>query len=152
MYDSAAAVFRATLAIDSMSLRGRMHLGQVYVQQKRFDEAIRELERAAHLSPTSSRPVALLAYAHGAAGHRAAALTLLDTLRERARHRYVPAFDFAIVHAGLGNSTDMFAWLDSAVADHSIRPYLMDPTFAPFREDPRYQSLLKRLDLPWPKP
>ncbi|HTJ22182.1 MAG TPA: tetratricopeptide repeat protein [Gemmatimonadaceae bacterium] len=152
MYDSAAAVFRATLAIDSMSLRGRMHLGQVYVQQKRFDEAIRELERAARLSPNTSRPLALLAYADGAAGHRAAALTLLDTLRKRARHRYVPAFDFAIVHAGLGNSTDMFAWLDSAVADHSIRPYLMDPTFAPFRDDPRYQSLLKRLDLPWPKP
>lgn len=152
MYDSAAVVFRATLARDPTSLRGHMHLGQVYVQQRRFDDAIRELTRAARLSPNTSRPVALLAHAYGAKGDVAAAHALLDTVRQRARRGYVPAFDFAIVHAGLGNRDEMFAALDSAFADHSIRPYLMDPTFAPFRGDARYRTLLDRLDLPWPKP
>jgi serine/threonine-protein kinase len=152
MYDSAAAVFRATLARDPTSLRGHMHLGQVYVQQRRFDDAIRELTRAARLSPNTSRPVALLAHAYGAKGDVAAAHALLDTVRQRARRGYVPAFDFAIVHAGLGRRDEMFAALDSAFADHSIRPYLMDPTFAAFRGDARYRALLDRLDLPWPKP
>jgi adenylate cyclase len=147
-YEQAAARFRMTLDLDSTSLRAHMHLGQVYVQQHRWDDGIRELREAVVLSENSSRPLALLSHAYAAAGRRAEAAALLDSLRQRARLRYVPAFDFAIAHAGLGHMTEAFQSLDSAVKDHSIRPYLMDPTFDTLKQDRRYPKLLAQLRLP----
>ena len=60
----------------------------------------------------------------------------------------MPSFDFAIVYVGLGRKDDTFAWLGKSLDDHSMRPYLMDPTFDPIRSDPRYQQLLRRMHHP----
>lgn len=149
-HDAAAAQFHVALELDSTSFRGHLHLGQVYVQERRFGDAIRELQIAAERSTNSSRPLSLLAHAYASAGRTGNARQLLDSLRRRARRNYVPAFDFAIIHAGLGEKDATFAWLDRAIADHSIRPFLLDPTFDLLRQDGRYRALLGRLHLPWP--
>jgi len=143
----AEAQLRHTLDLDSTSLRTHLHLGQVLAQEKRFDEAIAELTTATRLSTNSSRPLALLAHANAAAGNRVEALRLLDSLVARKQRGYVPAFDFAIVHAGLGNTFETMRFLDQSVSEHSIRPYLMDPTFDGVRSDRRFGELLKRLKL-----
>jgi DNA-binding SARP family transcriptional activator/TolB-like protein len=146
--DSAAVHFWQALQLDSTQMRARLHLAQVYQQQGRHDEAIREFERVTRTARRSSRPLSLLANALATAGRRPEALRLLDSLRARAARGYVPAFDFAIAHVGMGNVDDAFQWLDRSFADHSLRPYLMDPTFDAIRSDPRYAALLRRLRLP----
>ena len=72
---------------------------------------------------------------------------MLAELKDRASHHYVPALDFAIVYAGLGDTDQAFVWLDAARADKSIRPYLRDPTFDSIRSDTRYAQLMRRLHL-----
>ena len=119
----------------------------MYEQQKQFDAAIRELTMSRMLAPRSSRPIALLAHAFVAARKRPEALRVLAELKDRASHQYVPALDFAIVYAGLGDRDQAFVWLDSARADKSIRPYLRDPTFDSIRSDTRYSQLMRRLNL-----
>ncbi len=151
-YDEAEKQLRRTLDLDSTSLRAHMHLGQVLAFQRHFHDGIQELKTAARLSTNSSRPLALLAHAYAAAGQRDDALALLDSLRVRGRRGYVPAFDFAIVHAGLGDRTQAIDYLNRAVDDHSIRPYLMDPTFDGIRSDARFRQLLTRLRLPTEAP
>jgi TolB-like protein/Tfp pilus assembly protein PilF len=146
-YDEAERQLRLTLDLDSMSFRAHLHLGQVLVRQGRFDEGIRALRRATQMA-NSSRPLALLANAYATAGDRREATRLLDTLTARSRRGYVPAFDFAIVHAGLRQPGEVASWLERSVADHSIRPYLLDPTFDGVRYDARVRDLLTRLRIP----
>lgn len=143
-YDSARKTFEHVLKRDSSSLRAHMHLGQALVRQGSFNEGYQELMTAARLAPNSSRPIALLAHAYAVGKRRPDAMRLLDSLQRRSRERYVPAFDFAIVYAGLGDAPNAVAWLDSSFTDHSVRPYLWDPTFDLVRNDKRFRELLTR--------
>ena len=146
-FDDAIARFRLALEQDSTSFRAHLHLGQVYEQQRRYDAAIRELTASRLLGPRSSRPIALLVHAMASSGDLQGARRVFAELRARAVRQYVPALDFAIAYAGLGDRDQTFAWLDSARADRSIRPYLRDPTFDSVRSDARYAALMHALDL-----
>ena len=66
---------------------------------------------------------------------------------ELAARRYVPPFDFALVHLGLGASPTMFSWLEQA---HKARSYELvslkvDPRFDAVRSELRFGKLLKRM-------
>ena len=148
-YEEAEKQLRHAIELDSVSLRAHLHLGQVLVQRARYPQAIAELRTAVRLSAgNSSRPLALLAYAFSVAGDSAGARGLLDSLEARRQQRYVPAFDFAIVYAGLGDDERTMEWLERSFSDHSIRPYLWDPTFDRIRSDKRLRELLARHHLP----
>jgi len=148
-YAAAADQLKRVLERDSTQFRAHSLLGQVFEQQRKRDSAIAEMRLAVHFAPGSSRMNALLAHAYALAGRTDEALGELDTLRTRARSAYVPAFDFAVVYVGLGKKDETFAWLEKSLRDHSIRPYLVDPTFDSIRSDPRYASLLKKMHLPF---
>lgn len=146
-FEDAIARLKLALEQDSTSFRAHLHLGQVYEQQRRYDEAIRELTASRRLGPRSSRPIALLVHAMASSGDVEGARRTFAELQARARRQYVPALDFAIAYAGLGDKDETFAWLDSARADRSIRPYLRDPTFDSVRSDARYAPLMHALNL-----
>ena len=146
-YDDAIARFKLALEQDSTSFRAHLHLGQVYEQQRRYDAALRELTASRILGPRSSRPIALLVHAMASSGDVQGARRILAELHARAVRQYVPALDFAIAYVGLGDKDQTFAWLDSARADRSIRPYLRDPTFDSVRSDARYAALMHALGL-----
>ena len=124
-------------------------IGQVLLQQQKYDSALMEIQTAVRLAPRSSRMHAYVANAYAVAGRSDDALRELQSLTEKARHAYVPAFDLAVVYAGLGRKDETFVWLGKAIDDHSMRPYLQDATFDVIRSDPRYLSLLKRMNLPY---
>jgi len=63
----------------------------------------------------------------------------------------VPAFDFAVIYAGLRMKDETFEWLGKALDDHSMRIYLQDATFDVIRSDPRYGPFLKKMNLPYPQ-
>jgi hypothetical protein len=55
-----------------------------------------------------------------------------------------------VLHAGLGDTTDTFAWLRLALREHDpflIYNYVNDPMMAPFRRDPRGQEILRAMGL-----
>jgi tetratricopeptide (TPR) repeat protein len=148
-YDAAAAQLKRVLERDSMQFWTHSLLGQVFEQQRKLDSAIAEMKWGVHFNPGSSRMTALLAHAYALAGRTDDALRELATLQTRARSAYVPSLDFAIVYVGLGKKDETFAWLEKSYRDHSMRPYLMDPTFDSIRSDPRYTSLLAKMHLPF---
>ena len=61
----------------------------------------------------------------------------------------MPALDFAIAYVGFGDMDSTFVWLNRAIDDHSMRPYVFDPTFDTIRSDDRYRQLLRRMHLPY---
>jgi hypothetical protein len=95
------------------------------------------------------------AYAHALAGRRSEATEILTALLELAAKQYVPAFNIAMVYNGLGHTNDVLTWLERAMEQRV--PYMTfmasDPKWKNLRDDPRYLSLLRRLNLPmaWPQ-
>ena len=148
-YAAAAVQLKRVLERDSTQFRTHALLGQVFTQQGKSDSAIAEMKLAVRYAPNSSRMTALLANAYASARRTKEAAREVAALHQRARSAYVPSFDFAIAYVGLGNKAETFKWLERSFEDHSIRPYLMDPTFDSIRSDQRYTSLLAKMHLPF---
>ena len=93
--------------------------------------------------------LAELAHAYAMDGKQAEAVKLLRELTERARKRYVSAYAFVLVYAGMGNKDQAFVWLDKAYEERaSTLPFLKtNPTLASLRSDPRFQTLIRRMSL-----
>ncbi len=80
-------------------------------------------------------------------GHEQESRQALDEVtRESARFA---AFQIAELHAWRGEKDEAFAWLDRAYRqrDGGLTRLKTDPLLASLRPDPRYQALLKRLQL-----
>jgi len=61
-----------------------------------------------------------------------------------------PPLPLALTYAGLGEMNGAFCWLEKAVEERSlwIGWFAVDPRFDRFRSDPRYYSILERMQLP----
>jgi len=92
-----------------------------------------------------------IGYVEGVSGRRDAARKVLGQLRERSRHELVPAYYLAVVHLGLGEKDECFAWLEKAYEEKNYDPLCgvkADRILDPLHPDPRYQDLLRRMGLP----
>jgi serine/threonine protein kinase/Tfp pilus assembly protein PilF len=113
-------------------------------------EAIERLGRAVARSPNAGYAAAALAHACALAGDADRARTILQDLGQRGQRQFVPAYDLAIVHLGLGEIEQVFPLLDRAFDERSswIIHINVDPRLEPLRKDPRFQALVRRVGLP----
>jgi serine/threonine-protein kinase len=145
-YDAAVENYLKTIELDSNFLRVYWFLGQAYVQQGRFEEAVGALQRALAMSdhPLSS---AFLGHAYGLWGRKAEALAVLEGLREMSSRRYVAPYFMALVHIGLGDYASAFGWLEKVLEERFwVLAFLdIDPTFDPLRGRPEYADFRRRV-------
>jgi len=73
----------------------------------------------------------------------------LDYWKERAKQEYVQSWQFAKIYAALDEKDQAFEWLDRAyeARESSLRTLKVSPQFDPLRDDPRFQDLLRRMNL-----
>ena len=66
------------------------------------------------------------------------------------RQKYVPAFNLAVVYAGLGRKGEALAWMEKAYGERSSwMTYLgLEPRLDALRPDPRFRDLVRRVGLP----
>jgi tetratricopeptide (TPR) repeat protein len=144
-YDEAERRLKEVLQTASTDVLARWGLGLVAEQQGRLDAAIAILEPivGASLNRKSS-----LGHTYGLAGRSDKARAALAELRKVAAERYVPAYWFALVHAGLGERDQALRYLERAFEERStILAYLLiDPRLGPLRREPRFIALAKRLE------
>jgi TolB-like protein/Flp pilus assembly protein TadD len=147
-YDEVSARCRALIVADSTDSPAHCLLGMCLAQQGRLADAIRELRTAATLE-VNPFALAQLGYALGRDGRGAEAREIEVRLDSLAARTHVSAYDHALVHAGLGEADQTFAWLERALAnrDEDLCPIRVDPCLKPLRGDPRFHSLLKRMHL-----
>jgi hypothetical protein len=93
--------------------------------------------------------LAFLGHAFAVSGKRDDALKTLDQLKEISRQRYVQAYNFAIVYAGLGEKDKAFQWLERSYQEHAPRMMRLkvDPFLDNLRSDPRFDDLVRRIGL-----
>jgi hypothetical protein len=108
-------------------------------------ELLQQLRDAA---PRDHRIISTLGYVHGLAGERDKAHTALAALREqRSGGAWVPNYDLAIVHLGLGNRNDALAWLQESLRERE--PWMaflaVDPRLSPLRVAAKFAALAGRV-------
>ena len=90
-----------------------------------------------------------LGLALGQAGEAAEARAILERLHAIAAQHYVPPTNFAWIHLALGETDDAFTWMERAVdnGDLMIIPIKTYPFLDPLRDDPRFLTLLRKMNL-----
>jgi len=149
-FDAAIAQCRRTIELEPNFVTAHYRLGQVFILQGAYLEAVPELRRAVELSGGCPRAVAELALATALSGDRMHAAQLLTTLQESAKRRYVSAFELAMVHAVLGERELALGELEQAFIDKSPSMSLLNwsRAFAQLRSEPRFIELVRRVGLP----
>ena len=150
-YERAAEQLKQTLTLDPNHPLTHHNLGELYLAQGRYDDAVASLERANAVSgkPIQSHYLAVLGYAYARADRRPQALEILDELRRRSEQGLVSAFDMAVLCVGLGDEERAFEWLERGYQerDHWLVEIEAWPWFDSMRDDARYRSLLRRVNL-----
>ncbi|MDP2959087.1 MAG: tetratricopeptide repeat protein [Longimicrobiales bacterium] len=150
-FDEARRELEMTLAMNQGFQLAGWFMGQLDFAQGDYVSAVEALETATAMSGRLSRRVADLAAASAFAGRQDRALELLGELERRdAAGEYVSRYDFAIVHAGLGDRDRAFRELEAALEERTWQVVNMgiDPMLDPLRADPRFAELLVRAGLP----
>ncbi len=124
--------------------------GWTFERQGRFEDAVAEF--AAAVTQSGALSITLAAHAHALAlsGNRPEAERAVRELIERSRTTYIPAYEIAVIFAGLNDIEATFEWLQNAVRERST--WLVhvgwDARFRPLRSDPRFAEILRAVGLP----
>jgi len=148
-YDRCIAQYRSALEMDSTFSTAHLWLGQAYEQKKMFDLAITEFQTGVQLTGASAFSLAKLAHGFAAAESPDRARSVLHQLFEFPDQKYVSPYDIAMIHVGLAEHDEAFAWLERAFEERSLwMGYLnVEPQLDPLRPEPRFQNLLRRVGL-----
>ena len=147
-FDEAETTLRRALELDPDFIGALQEIGYILEAESRFDEALEVYRHAIDVSG------GLIGYGesghvYGVMGRRAEALDRLATLEAEANVRYVPPGDFALVHAGLGNTDLAFRFLEEGYRerDATLKWRILSPQLADLRSDPRMVDLMGRMGI-----
>jgi eukaryotic-like serine/threonine-protein kinase len=151
-YDQALDQFRKTIDMDPNYASAHDNLAQTYFDMAKYDLWLAEWKKAATLNNDHQQ----LAIAEDAArvyaksGSRASISRVIELFKQLAQRRYVDPGFIAYDYAALGDKDQVFYWLEKgySVKAESLQFIKVVRPMDPFRSDPRYLDLLKRMGLP----
>jgi TolB-like protein/tetratricopeptide (TPR) repeat protein len=140
---------RKTLELDPDFALGHWCLGVTRVAEKRYTEAVAEMQRANTLGAAPLYTWGL-GYAYAVSGDRIRAKDIIESLKKRPGNAYMPAYYIASVYGALDEKDLAFTWLQRAYAqrDPQITYLLLDPFMDPLRSDARYDALVRQVGFP----
>ena len=136
----------STIAMDPTFAVAHYQLGQAYVQNRMYSDAMTEFQRAIELSGTNTTFTSNLAYVYALAGRRGEALKILDYQKNR-DHGFSNSAEIALIYVGLGNNDQAMTWLERAYEERFNPSILARPSFDPLRSDKRFKDLMHRIGL-----
>jgi len=125
-------------------------LGLVYAATGRNQEALTALDQAEELAEIES-DYGALGWAYAAAGRKAKAQEMLVRALEIAKRRQIDSGAVGLIYIGLGQNDNALTWLEKAHRQRGSYTNLylkVDPMFDPLRSSPRFQELLREMNLP----
>ena len=148
--DASEKESKRVLALDPNYPVAHLSLGLAYLDRRRYDDAIAELQMAVDLSGRGSYAVSTLGAAYAVSGKRREALGILTELEQKYAMRGANGTDVAIVQSALGNNDQAMAWLEKDLAAGNTaflvvvtNTYVHDRLY----DDPRYKDFLRRMGL-----
>ena len=149
-YDEAIKQLQKTLELDPNFPVAYWGIGLAYEQKGMYREALESFQKAQALAGSSSNVKGSLAHAYAVLGNRREAGKIIAEFKEQSKQKYISSYHLALIYAGLGEKDAAFEWLQKAYEERStlLAYFGMDPRMAPLRDDPRFQDLLRRMNLP----
>jgi len=147
-YDKAIQPLQKTIEMDQTFYFAHLNLAVAYHMKGAVREALEEYQIAYKLNDDPT-VLGLLGHFQATTGKRNEALKTLSQMTEISQRRYVPAYAFAQVYAGLGERDQAFQWLVKSYQDHATDLVLIkvDPTLDNLHSDPRFADLVRRVGL-----
>jgi len=148
-YNQSLEQGRGLLDINPNYQRGYVALGATYEAMGLYEEASAARQAALTLGGASEEDVAGLSDAYATSGEDGYWQSLLDYWTEKAKEEYVSSNRFAGLHAQLGEKDQAFEWLEKAYQERAggLVFLKVDPRYDFIRSDPRFQDLLRRMNL-----
>jgi TolB-like protein/Tfp pilus assembly protein PilF len=149
--DRAFAQLKKTVDLDPNFAEVHQFLSEIYREHKEYDLWLAEWKKSAQLSADrDSEDIAdQVETTYRQSGYKAATQKKVDLLLDASKRRYVDPGDIAGEYAELGNADAVFLWWNRAADTkaNSLRRLRHSPVMDPYRADPRYAALLKRMGL-----
>lgn len=121
----------------------------IYVQNRLFDEALTELEKAKHERKNDPILIYSTGMVYAAQGKRSEALQIIKRLEEMSGSSLSDAHWIAKIYATLNEKELAFSWLERGLAARAIGNFYKDePVWDRIRSDPRFADLLRRMGIP----
>jgi adenylate cyclase len=148
-YERAIEQFEKALEMDPNAIWARFFMGWARGQKGDYAEAIEEYKRVAQLDD-SPLIMAALGHTYVLAGRRDEALGILEEMKRLALSRHVSSYNFAIIHAALGEKDEAFDWLEKSYGarEEALVWLKVDPRLDTIRTNPRFIDLQRRVGLP----
>jgi adenylate cyclase len=147
-YDDAIAFLRNTLKTSPNDLVALSALRSAYHMKKMYSEAL-DIWNASYAARGDKEAQDALARGFKEGGYSAALQSVAEMLVARSQKIYVSAWQIGTLYTRAGKNDEALDWLEKAYQAHDQNmPYLsVDPIFDILRDDPRYQNLLRRMNL-----
>jgi tetratricopeptide (TPR) repeat protein len=149
-FEPAVAQLKHAIDLDPTFWFPYWFLSITFALNGRRDEAIAAAEKASELSGRNALAVGVLGRTYGLSGRTAEARKLLEELEGRRRSGYVPPSSIAMIQRGLGDLENALEWWTRGVEEHDLLLAISlksEPGYDPLRSHPRYQVLLRKMNL-----
>jgi len=122
----------------------------VAYEEKHLDDAAFEAEQQARIAYSAADFAEETAQAYRTGGARAKLLLVLREALDEYKGTHLDAAGLAMLYAQLGQNDQAFVYLERAYSAREAAVALMnaDPRLDSLHSDPRFQNLLKRMNLP----
>lgn len=145
-HDRAIEELEKTLELDPNFSWTHLGLGLAYMQKGDHGKAIAALDRG----NVPAFQEGHLGYAYAVSGQPERARKLIEELQAGSRPEHLLAYHLAIIYFGLGETDKAFECLDEACEQRSPPIWWLKtlPELDSVRSDPRFQAILRRMNLP----
>ena len=150
-YDRAIEEIRRALDLepDAHELKGV--LGYAYLYKGEPTKALAAFQQIRDIVKPSTFGLEGIGRSYAAIGERNKSLNIIDELREASRREYVSSFPMATIYLQLGDKNKALEYLEKTYEERntiSLALLKTDRQFDVLRSDPRFITLLRKLNLP----
>ena len=148
-YDRAIEHVRSAVELNPHYWLPYAVLGGCCQSTGKSEESIRAIETCIQLAGRNPILLGTLGAIYAWAGRMGEASKLLAELQELEQRIYVPPCAFARIYVGLGEIDRALDWCEKAIneRDSWIFHLVVDPRWDPLRSHPRYQAMLRMMNL-----
>ena len=143
-FEEAISHLNRAIDLEPGSQGGYGRLADVYEEMGRYDEALALHEKVRAMLNRPPAPSPEVARIYARMGKRKEARQILDTLQTTGRHEWL-----AELYTALGDKDEAFRMLSKRIEAREGLMYMaVDPPLESLHSDPRWQVLLRRINLP----
>ncbi len=151
-YDDAITVLRETLRTAPNDWTALSTLRSAYHHKGMYEEAL-EIWKRSFVAKGDREAEEALERGYAEAGYSGALSRVAEMLIARSHTTYVTSWQIGTLYTRAGKNDEALEWLEKAYEEHdgNMPSISIDPFFDGLRDNPRFQDLLRRMNLPMGK-